>query len=51
MALVAIVVWSLIILGISMVAMVTQQSDLTFVGEGGEAPSWETAALSSRRSA
>jgi len=51
MALVAIVAWSVIILGISMVAMVTQESDPTFAGEAGEAPSWESDALSSRRAA
>lgn len=51
MALIAILVWSVIILGISIVAMVTQASDPTFAGEGGQAPSWESAALSSKRSA
>jgi hypothetical protein len=50
MALMAIVVWSVVILGISIVAMVTQKSDPTFAGEGGEV-SWESAALSPRRSA
>jgi hypothetical protein len=50
MALIAILAWSVIILGISMVAMVTHESDPTFAGEGGE-PSWESGALSSRRAA
>jgi hypothetical protein len=50
MALIAILIWSVIILGISMVAMVTQESDPTFDSEGG-GPSWESAALSPRRSA
>ena len=50
MALIAILVWSVIILGISMVAMVTQESDPTFAGEGGET-TWASATLSSRRSA
>ena len=51
MALIAILVWSVIILGISTVAMVTQESDPTFGGEAGEVPSWESDELSSRRAA
>ena len=52
MALMAIVVWSVVILGISIVAMVTQKSDPTFAGEGGSYDaSWEDSKLSPRLSA
>ena len=52
MALIAILAWSVIILGISIVAMVTQQSDPTFAGEGGSYDaSWEDSKLSARLSA
>ena len=52
MALIAILAWSVIIIGISMVAMVTQESDPTFMGEGGSYDaSWEDFKTVPRRSA
>jgi hypothetical protein len=52
MALLAICVWSVFIIGVSMVAMVTQESDPTFAGEGGSYDaSWDDLKASSRLSA
>jgi hypothetical protein len=51
MAFIAFVIWSVLILGISMVAMFTQESDPTFGGEGSYQPSWEDSQLSARQSA
>ena len=52
MALIAILAWSVIILGISIVAMATQESDPTFAGEGGSYDtSWDDVKASSRLSA
>jgi hypothetical protein len=51
MALIVIVVWSMLILAISIVAMTTQESDPTFMGEGSYEASGEGSKLSPRRSA
>jgi len=52
MALLAICVWSVFIIGVSMVAMVTQPSDPTFAGEEGSYDaSWDDVKASSRLTA
>ena len=51
MALIVIVVWSVLILAISIVAMATQESDLTFMSEGNDEGSGERSKPSPRQSA